>query len=80
MLINLFFRGWLIVTLTALNIVMLSRSQYFGAFLTSTALSAVWWVNAKHAAYTPGFWPGACYAFGAGTGCVTGLMIGALLK
>jgi hypothetical protein len=76
---RLFYRGWLIVTLTALNVAMISRYAWGWAFLSSTALSAVWWGNSKHAAHVPNRWAGPCYALGAGAGCVTGMMLGKLL-
>jgi hypothetical protein len=78
--LRLFFRGWLIVTLTSLNVTQIAAGNWWTAFATSMALSACWWQN-SHAAAIDGSWrAGAFYAVGAGAGCCTGMLIGALLR
>ena len=46
---RLFGRGFAIVFFTALNVRLISRGLYLGAFLTGGAISLIWWANAGQA-------------------------------
>lgn len=77
---RLFLRGWLIVTLTALNVSMIAWRAFPAAFVTGCAISALWYANAGTAA-TDRSWRALCaYAVGAGCGTVTGMALALLLS
>lgn len=73
------FRAFSIVTITACNVVNVTRGRWIAMFLSGGCLSAIWWGNARTAAHS--HLPGArwAYAFGAACGTVTGAVIGGLL-
>lgn len=71
-----FFRALLIVTLTSLNVVEVSRGFYLNAFFTGGVLSFVWWGNTRTASRTEGRAAQFAYALGAGCGTVLGMFIG----
>ena len=75
-LIRLWWQGFSIVTLTAINVVMISGGAWKLAFVSGFGISWVWWRNAHSAAHDTV--PGAqlAYAFGAACGTVTGMAIG----
>jgi hypothetical protein len=73
--VRLFLRGWLIVTLTALNVSQIAHGRYAGAFVCGTAISAVWWANAGSASDDRSWRAGAAYALGAGCGTLTGMVL-----
>jgi hypothetical protein len=78
-LLTIWFRGLLIVTLTAANVVFVSRRQWWPAFITGYGISLVWWANAHTAALKGDLWPtGATYALGAACGTVTGIKLAAM--
>lgn len=67
-------RGFLIVFLTASNVVSVSRGHYLGAFVGGFLISCVWWQN-SHAAKAD--IPGAALAYGLGAamGTVSGMRL-----
>jgi hypothetical protein len=73
-------RAFLIVAITATNVVNISRGHYGLAFVSGGALSAIWWGNSRTAARSelPGAW--AAYAFGAACGTAAGMWLGRLLQ
>jgi hypothetical protein len=75
-LVRLAARGWLIVSLTALNVSQIAAHHYSSAFVVGTAISLVWFGNSRHAAHSDA--PGArwAYALGAGLGTLTGMYLG----
>lgn len=72
---SVFARAWLIVSLTASNVRLVSDGRYLAAFCTGGALSAVWWANTGIAAHNTrrGMW--LAYALGAACGTVTGMAL-----
>jgi hypothetical protein len=71
----LFGRSFLQVALVAANVVQLAKGQYIGSFIVGTAISWLWFGNAREAGRND--LPGAAfaYALGAGFGTVTGLFL-----
>jgi hypothetical protein len=76
--LTLFSQGFLIVALTALNVRLISRGLWLGAFLTGFSISWVWWQNSQSAnrSTVPG--ARATYAIGAACGTVCGMWLGGL--
>lgn len=72
-------RSFSIVTLTATNVVMVSRGHYYAAFWTGSLLSFTWWFNTRTAASSNVRGAAFFYAFGAGCGTVFGMFLGRLL-
>lgn len=77
-MITPFFRAFVIVTLTALNVTQVSSGNYLSAFFTGGALSWVWWGNTRTANRDDSSGAQLAYALGAACGTVTGMMIGGL--
>lgn len=73
--VAIFLRGFLIVTLTAANVGQIARGHYGGAFVGGTAISFVWWGNSRGAAHSDVRFARECYAFGAGLGTLTGMLL-----
>lgn len=73
--LSVFCRGFLIVTLTAMNVGQIASRHYGGAFLCGFAISYVWWQNAHGAAHGTTTYLRECYALGAGCGTVAGILI-----
>jgi hypothetical protein len=73
--VSTFLRGFVIVTLTAMNVLQISEHHYAGAFLVGAAISWVWWRNAPGAAHEKTPYIRACYAVGAGVGTLTGMLL-----
>ena len=73
--IDAFWRGFLIVCLTAANVAQISQHHYVGAFACGSAISWVWYRNARGAALESLPWLRECYAAGAGCGTVAGMLI-----
>lgn len=73
--LNAFGRGFLIVTLTAMNVAQIAGRHYGGAFLCGASISWVWWRNAHGAAHGTTTYLRECYALGAGCGTVAGILI-----
>jgi hypothetical protein len=76
---RLFARGFAIVFFTALNVKLISRGLYLGAFLTGGAISLLWWANAGKASEDKTWAAGIRYAGGAACGTATGMWLGSLL-
>ena len=76
---RLFLRGWLIVSLTALNVSQIAHGRWIGAFCCGCAISAVWWANAGKASDDRSWRAAFAYAFGAGCGTVTGMWLGGVI-
>lgn len=74
-LLRVAWRGWLIVTLTATNVGAVAGMHWGLAFVGGTAISFVWWSNARNAAASSEQWAREAYAIGAGLGTVTGMLI-----
>lgn len=75
-LAHFWWRAFLIVFCTSLNVTQIALGHYATAFVTGGILSFVWWGNTRSAAHTDA--PGAqyAYAFGAACGTVCGMALG----
>lgn len=73
--VGVFWRGLLIVTLTASNVAQIAGQHWVGAFVNGAAISWVWWRNSHQAAHSQARYGQACYALGAGIGTVLGMWI-----
>ena len=73
--VRLFWRGALIVFLTALNVGQIAGRHYGGAFLGGCAISFVWYMNSRTAAHSTARFGREAYALGAGIGTVLGMAI-----
>lgn len=71
--VALFWRGFVIVALTASNVRFIARRRYLLAFVTGFGISAVWWLNAHAAAVADRPWAWAVYGLGAACGTVAGM-------
>jgi hypothetical protein len=76
---RLWSRAFLIVSLTAGNVVNVSRGHYFMAFITGGSLSYVWFGNAQAASRSVSRYDAVVYAFGAACGTAAGMFLGRLL-
>lgn len=79
-MIRLFLRGWLIVTLTAMNVVFISSLNFPLAFVTGFGISATWWLNAGSASDDRSWRALVAYATGAAVGTMTGMVVGEFLR
>jgi multidrug transporter EmrE-like cation transporter len=70
-----FRQGFLIVTLTASNVGMISGQHWFGAGVVGFLISFVWFTNARTAAHTSVPYAREWYALGAGMGTLFGMGI-----
>lgn len=77
-LLSLFLRGFVIVALTAANVVQVSRGHYSGALIVGFLISWTWYANAHSAAHEKA--PGARFAYSAGAalGTVAGMALARL--
>ncbi len=74
-MIALFLRGWLMVSLVALNTVQISHGRYVSAAVVGFCISWLWWANSsKGRCDARG--AGIVYALGAALGTLTGIWIG----
>lgn len=73
--LRVFWRGLLIVTLTASNVAQIAGRHWLGAFLVGAAISYVWWTNSRTAAHSQATYGRECYALGAGCGTVFGVWL-----
>ncbi len=71
----LFGRAFLQVTLVAMNVAQIAAGHYPGAFVCGTAISVLWFSNARSAGRIER--PGAAiiYGLGAGAGTVAGMAL-----
>jgi len=74
-----FFRAWLIVMFTAMNVTFISRANWVMMFLTGFAISFTWWWNSRTAAHSELPYGGWLYGVGAATGTVMGAWIARLI-
>lgn len=72
----IWFRAYLIVTITACNVVNIGRGHYGLAFLSGGGLSTVWWFNSRVASRSLVRGAGLAYGLGAACGTITGMWIG----
>lgn len=73
---GLFWRGFLIVTLTAFNVRSISHGAYVAALLGGFGISFVWFGNSRTAAHSDLRWAREVYAFGAALGTIFGMWLG----
>ena len=76
-LLDVYLRGCAIVTLVSWNTSLLAQGRLL-AIPVATALSAVWWCNARSASRASGPAALVAYACGAGTGTAVGLWLASL--
>ena len=67
-MILLFARGFVIVALQALSVLMVAERSTLGAFLVSGTISGIWWLNTRSANREDGWQAGAAYSLGAACG------------
>jgi hypothetical protein len=73
--LRVFLRGFVLVTLVAMNTRQVANGRYLGAFLIGGLISLVWWANSS--AQREQFkGAGVVYAFGAACGTVLGMWLG----
>lgn len=72
----LWFRAFAIVSITACNVVNVSRGHFGLAFVSGGALSCIWWGNTRSAAHSSLVWGRWAYGFGAACGTVAGMAVG----
>ena len=73
--VSTFLRGFIIVMLTAMNVIQMTGRHYGGALFCGAALSWVWWRNAHGAAHESAPFLRECYATGAGAGTIAGMAL-----
>ena len=73
--LRIFWRGFLIVALTAANVVQVSSGHFIGAGFIGAAISWTWWSNAHTAAHRDRRGAGLVYGFGAGVGTLVGMVL-----
>lgn len=71
----LFARGFLVVSLVAVNTYQLAHEHFLGAFIVGFLISLTWWFNAGTSGRSVDRNDGFFYALGAATGTVTGLFL-----
>jgi hypothetical protein len=73
---RLLLRGFVIVSLTSMNVRQIANGHFGPAFVVGCSISGVWWFNRRSAAHSdaPGAW--AAYALGAGLGTMFGMWAG----
>ena len=76
--LSIFGRGFLIVFLTATNVYQVSHGHYVGAFVVGFGISAVWWSNARKSNRSELPLAGTCYALGAASGTLVGMVVSTL--
>lgn len=70
-----FWRGFLIVTLTAANVGQIAGHHWAGAFVGGFGISFVWWTNSRTASHSDLKYGRELYAAGAGCGTVFGMWL-----
>ena len=78
-MIRLFLCGWLIVTLTAMNVAFIAAHAYPLAFVTGFGISFVWYGNTGKASDDRSRLAHVVYASGAACGTATGMWLASLL-
>lgn len=72
----MFLRGFLLVTLVALNTRQVSQGHYGGAFVVGGLISLTWWANSSSKREDVRG-AGVAYALGAACGTCLGMWLGA---
>ena len=67
-------RGFVIVCITAANVIQMTERHYIGAALGGFAISAIWWSNSAAAKENPPF-AAVAYGCGAALGTITGVAL-----
>jgi hypothetical protein len=70
-----FLRGWLMVSLVALNTVQIAHGRTLHAMVVGFCISYLWWGNSSRYR-SEARWAGVVYATGAALGTLTGIWIG----
>jgi hypothetical protein len=73
--LSVFWRGFLIVSLTSSNVAQIAGGHWLGAFLNGFAISFVWWQNSRAAAHSTATYGREGYALGAACGTVAGMWL-----
>ena len=76
-LLDIYVRGLAIVTLVSWNTKLLADGRWSAVFV-ATALSCVWWLNARSASRATGTAAMVAYGCGAGCGTAVGLWLASL--
>ena len=76
----LFLRGFIIVTLTAMNTSQIAREEWLPAWVVGFGISWVWFYNARTAALTALPRGGEVYALGAACGTLFGMFLAHLIR
>ncbi len=63
------------VLLVSMNTYQIAHAHYLGAFVVGTAISVVWWLNARTSARSDVKFGALLYGLGAGVGTVTGMAV-----
>lgn len=74
-LLRLFFKGYVIVLLTAINVGQVAAGHAVATLFTGGLLSWVWWDNTHSAAHSHVRGARLAYALGAAAGNVTGVLL-----
>jgi uncharacterized protein YebE (UPF0316 family) len=74
-LVNLFLRAFVMVSLVAMNTRQIAHGNYRGAFLCGCLISLVWYLNVGKASHDQRWQAVLAYALGAGCGTVCGMWI-----
>jgi hypothetical protein len=72
---SIFSRGFLVVSLTSLNVLQIAEKHWVGAFIGGFAISFVWWGNSRTAAHAEAVLGREAYAAGAACGTVCGIWL-----
>ena len=71
---RIFIIGFVQVLLVSANIVFITRKEYVAAFITGFAISFLWTLNVKNAAFGT-LTHRIIYATGAALGCIVGIIL-----
>lgn len=74
-MIALFLRGWLMVSLVALNSIQIVHGRWLSAITVGYCISRLWWANSSKSR-CDSRWAGEVYALGAALGTATGMFLG----
>ena len=76
----LFWRGWLIVTLTAMNVGLIAHRAFLPAIVTGCGISLIWYTNTGRATDDRSRAAQVAYACGAAVGTGTGMLLAGWLR
>ena len=77
--LRLFGRAFLQVSLVAANVAQIAQGRYVGAFVVGSAISFLWFRNAREAGRSEVPGAAAVYALGAGLGTAMGMTLSRFL-